>query len=428
MNKKLSIKILTLSLFIFLLTPIANVALAATEPTIVSEAAIVVDYETGEIIYEKNANEKMYLASTTKIMTALLFAEKAKKSDQITYTEDALAQPPYTMNSEQMLPYGKSFKVGDTLDADTVMKELLLFSGNDTAIMVADYVGGSVENFVNMMNEKATELGLKNTKFGNPNGLPINGVDVNQSTAYEMTILTKAAFQNDWIRETMQTASAQVVLPGNTNINIENRNSELNKNGNIGGKTGVTDAAGTCFAGVYERNDKKYLSVVLKCDRNDNSMRFTDLDAMLDYTEGAEKSVYKKSGEKVGTVELEYKLFGFFGPTKTIKAPIILSEDALIYNTPTNTAEANITFNTSNKSAWNVASENKVNLTLSIRDYSTKVKGEINISTSKILKANIGIYIATIAIILVVLVLIIIIIKLISSSKRNKRKNYYRRR
>ena len=152
---------------------------AEAQPEIVSEAAIVLDYDTGEIIYEKNANNKMFLASTTKLMTAILFAENKSKEDTITYTESAKAQPPYTMDSEQMAPYGKSMQIGDTLSADTVMKELLLFSANDSAYMIADAVSGNSNTFVELMNKKATEYGLKNTHFSNPNGLPVNGNDVN---------------------------------------------------------------------------------------------------------------------------------------------------------------------------------------------------------------------------------------------------------
>ena len=151
MTKKITLKTFALAICFTLLAPFATSTFAATEPEIISEAGIVMDYDTGEIIYEKNANEQMYLASTTKLMTALLFAENVGKKDLITYTQDALDQPPYTMNSEQMMPVGKSFKVGDTLDADTVMKELLLFSGNDAAVMIADHVGGSVDGFVKMM-------------------------------------------------------------------------------------------------------------------------------------------------------------------------------------------------------------------------------------------------------------------------------------
>lgn len=440
MTKNKSLKVLAFAIIFAIIAPFSsNIALAAKStssesstpdgPEIVSEAAIVMDYNTNEIIYEKNANEQMYLASTSKLMTALLFAENTSKKDSIKYTEDALAQPPYTMNSEQMQPSGKSLKVGDTLSADTVMKELLLFSANDAAYMVADSVASTTGDFVDMMNKKASELGLKNTNFGNPNGLPgDDGNDVNYSTAYELAIIAKHAFKNDWIRSTMQLDTARVTLPGNTVIDLTNRNTELNKNGNIGGKTGVTDNAGTCFAGVYERNGKKYVAVVLKCDRNDNSARFADLKDMVDYSEDAKKTVYKKSGDKVGTVNLEYKLFRFFGPTKKISAPIVLSEDAKIYNNDINKDEAKISFRTSDKNAWQVASDNNQKLTLSIKDYSTSVKGNVKITTGQIIKANIGIYLAAIAVVVVILVLVLMIIKLLKSSgrKRNKR-NYYRR-
>ena len=423
MKKRFTLKTLALALSIFLLAPFTSSVLAATdEPTIISEAAIVMDYETGEIIYEKNANEQMYLASTTKLMTALLFAENANKKDNIPYTEDALAQPPYTMNSEQVLPTGKSLKVGDVINADTVMKELLLFSGNDTAVMIADYVAGNTDKFVEMMNDRASKLGLNNTHFENANGLPVNGSDVNYSTAYELALLTKEAYKNEWVRKTMALSETRVTLPGNTIIDLENRNSELGKNGNIGGKTGVTDAAGTCFAGLYERDGKKYVTVVLKCDRHDNNARFVDIKAMMDYSEDAEKVVYKKSGETVGNVELSYKLFRFFGPKKTIKADIKLSEDALIYDNAINKDEAKITFNQGDQNAWQIASDNSVKLKLNIKDYSENLKGEVEISTSQLLKANLGVYLATLAVIIIIIVLVILIIRLIRSSGRNRRR------
>ena len=426
MTKKITLKTFALAICFTLLAPFATSTFAATEPEIISEAGIVMDYDTGEIIYEKNANEQMYLASTTKLMTALLFAENVGKKDLITYTQDALDQPPYTMNSEQMMPVGKSFKVGDTLDADTVMKELLLFSGNDAAVMIADHVGGSVDGFVKMMNEKAEELGLTDTHFENSNGLPVNGRDVNYSTAYELAKLTKVAYENDWVKDTVSLSNARVTLPGNTIIDLENRNTDLGKIGNIGGKTGVTDAAGTCFAGIYERDGKKYVAVVLKSDRNDNNARFVDLKSMVDYSEDADRLVYKKSGEEVGTVDLTYKLFRFFGPTKTIQAPIVLSEDAKIYDNNINETEAEITFDQKDSNAWKIASNNSTELTLNIKDFSTNLKGEVKVTTGQLLKANLGIYLATLAVIIIVVVLIVIIIKLIKNAGRNRRRSYRR--
>lgn len=432
MTKRKTLKTLALALSISLLAPFAS-KVHATEkvntPEIISKAGIVVDYDTGEVIYEKSGNEKMYLASTTKLMTALLFAENAKKTDQIVYTETALAQPPYTMQSEQMLPYGKSFKVGDTIDADTAMKELLLFSGNDAAYMIADHVGGTSEKFIQMMNDKAKELGLVNTHFENPNGLPdsVTGKDVNYSTAYELSILTKKAYENEWIRETMALSNATVTLPGNTIIHLENRNTELGKNGNIGGKTGVTNDAGTCFAGLYERNGRKLIGVVLKSDRNDNDARFRDLNSMMDYSYSAEKQVIKKAGDDVGSLELEYKLFGFFGPTKTITANVTLMEDLKLYNNSLNVNNLKITLNPESNNAWKLASKNDIPLSATVLDSTLEVKGSSDLTVFKLIKANMFVYLAIILAIVIVVILIVLIIKIINNRKRYSRSRRRRR-
>lgn len=402
---------------------------SVSEPSIVSEAAVVMDFETGEVVYEKKADEKMYLASTSKLMTALLFAESKAKTDTITYTESAKAQPPYTIDSEQMKPYGKSMQVGDTLDADTVMKELLLFSGNDAAYMVADAVSGDSNAFVAAMNKRAEDLGLSNTHFENPNGLPQQqadgtSADVNYSTAYELAVIAREAFKNKWVQETMQLKEANVVLPGDTRIKIVNRNTELGSNGNIGGKTGVTDAAGTCFAGVYERDGRKLVGVVLKCDRNDNNKRFEDLKSMMDYSYPLEKEVFKKSGDEVGTMDLEYKLFGFFGPTKKISTKINLAKDVKLYPNAINDA-AEIKLNdTEKQSAWKVASEKEVKLTVNAKAYSEAATGKVDITTGTLIKANLLIYGAVVIAFIIIIVLIIFIIKLISSSTRKRKRRY----
>ena len=432
MTKRKTLKTLALALSISLLAPFAS-KVHATEkvntPEIISKAGIVVDYDTGEVIYEKSGNEKMYLASTTKLMTALLFAENAKKTDQIVYTETALAQPPYTMQSEQMLPYGKSFKVGDTIDADTVMKELLLFSGNDAAYMIADHVGGTSEKFIQMMNDKAKELGLVNTHFKNPNGLPdsVTGKDVNYSTAYELSILTKKVYENEWIRETMALSNATVTLPGDNIIHLENRNTELGKNGNIGGKTGVTNDAGTCFAGLYERNGRKLIGVVLKSDRNDNDARFRDLNSMMDYSYSAEKQVVKKAGDDVGSLELEYKLFGFFGPTKTITANVTLSEDLKLYNNSINVNNLEITLKPESNNAWKLASKNDIPLSATVLDSAFEVKGSSDLTVFKLIKANMFVYLAIILAIVIIVILIVLIIKIINNRKRYSRSRRRRR-
>lgn len=429
MTKRKLIKTITLTLSLFLLAPFANNVQATEDtkqPTIVAEAGIIMDYDTGEIIYEKNANDKMYLASTSKLMTAILFAEHNDKNDSIPYTQEAKNQPPYTLQSEKMAPAGKTLNVGDTMSADVVMKSLLLYSANDVAYMISDEVAGNTESFAKMMNDKATELGLTNTHFENPNGLPINNVDVNYSTAYELAIIAKAAYENDWIRDTMALSEAYVTLPQNTTVKLENRNIELGKNGNIGGKTGVTNMAGTCFAGVYERDGKKYLAVVLKDNRNSDTQRFIDIDKMMDYSEDAKREVYKSSGEEVGTAELEYKVFGFFGPTKTITAPIVLTQNVELYDNDINNNEAVINVNTKETSAWKAASADELSLTVSVKQFTTTVNGKIDLSTFTLIKANIGLYLAIVALIVIIAVLIIFIIKMINN--RERRRSSYRRK
>lgn len=429
MTKRKLLKTITLTLSLLLLAPNAKIVQATedNQPTIVAEAGIIMDYDTGEIIYEKNANDKMYLASTTKLMTAILFAEHNSKNDSITYTQEAKNQPPYTLQSEKMAPAGKTLSVGDTMSADVVMKSLLLYSANDVAYMISDEVAGNTESFSKMMNDKAAKLGLTNTHFENPNGLPVNNVDVNYSTAYELAIIAKAAYENDWIRETLALPDVHVTLPQNTTVKLENRNTELGKNGNIGGKTGVTNMAGTCFAGVYERNGKKYLAAVLKDDRNNDSQRFKDIDKMMDYSENATRKVYKSSGDEVGTAELEYKIFGFFGPTKTITAPIVLAEDVQLYDNDINNSEAVITIDSKETSAWKAASSDQVSLTVAVKQFSTTAKGKIDLSTFSLIKANLLIYLATIILVVIIAVLIILIIRMINNRKR-KRSSYRRRR
>ena len=171
MKKNFILKTLILTLSISLFSPLASInAKAATtaQPDINAQAAITMDLETGEIIYCKDADSKRYPASTTKLLTGLLLAENKQKSDEIAFTESAKIQPEYSLNINFM---HNSMKVGDTMSADDVMKGLLLFSGNDTAYMIADNVAGNSQKFADMMNAKAKEIGANNSHFVTANGL-----------------------------------------------------------------------------------------------------------------------------------------------------------------------------------------------------------------------------------------------------------------
>lgn len=425
MKKHFILKTLILTLSISLFSPLASInakAATATQPNINAQAAITVDLETGEVIYCKDADSKRYPASTTKLLTGLLFAENKEKSDRIEFTESAKIQPEYSLNINFM---HNSMKVGDTMSADDVMKGLLLFSGNDTAYMIADSVAGNSQKFAEMMNAKAKELGANNSNFVTANGLH----DENHyTTAYDLSLIMKAAFQNDWERETMELPSTSIEING-SKVLLENRNLGLGKNGNIAGKTGLTNAAGGCLAAVYEVNGRKLIGIVLKSRQVDNAdmTKFNDMDSIMNYSYNVPKDVYKSSGDEVGTTDVQYKSFGFFGPTKTITVPLKLTQDVTYYSNAINDAESKITYNKNDVSAWKLLFNKDVTLTYSTRNHTENVNGLVDISFGSILKDNIIIYIATLASIIIIITLIILI-KNMASNSRRRRSSYSRKR
>ncbi len=425
MTKKFLTKI-ALFLCCALLLPIASTVNATvTEPQIIGASALTMDLDTGEVIYSKNANVERSLASTTKLLTSLLFAENISKGTSIPYSDVSASLQETTLNTNYM---GNTVKAGDTMTVEDVMEAVLIFSANDAAIMMAEAVSGSVEAFANMMNEKAASLGATNTKFINPHGLEIDSSTYNYTTAYDLALIAKAAYANEWIRETMLTPTTSVTI-NDLRIDFDTRNKLLNQFGNVGGKTGTETMAGHCFVGFFNRNGRNLVTVVLGSEYGaDGSNVFNDTKAIADYGYAAEKVAFKTSGEEVSTVDLEYKLFRFFGPSKTISVPVTLLEDAQYYKNEYTDANAAITFSGDTSNAWKLASNNNVSLTFTAGSNSTPISGELKLATSDLLKANAPIYIATILIILIIIVLIIVLISFINKSRRrrNRRNRYYR--
>ena len=294
---------------------------------------------------------------------------------------------------------------------------------------MAEAVSGSVEEFVDLMNNRAAEIGATNTKFINPNGLEVDDNTYNSTTAYDLALIAKEAFKNEWIRETLALANSSVNLKG-FRIDIETRNQTLGENGNIGGKTGTETMAGHCFVGYFNKNGRNLISVVLGSDYGADGMNvFNDTNSIVDYSVATTKVPFKKAGEKVSTVKLEYKLFRFFGPTKTIEVPVILDEDATYYKNDFTDANASISYTGDNSNAWKLASDSDVKLDFVAGSGSVSLKGKLDISMMDLLKVNAPIYIATVLITVIVIILIFALISFVNKSKRRKRRRgnrYYR--
>ena len=416
--------LLTLALSIATsIMPGTKVKAAEEQPAINGLAAITLDYETGEIIYAKDIDEKMYPASTTKLMTALLLAENKEKSDSITYTESAYKQPAYSLRSNIYF----NLKVGDTMSAADVMNSLLLFSGNDTAYMVADAVAGDADSFIKMMNEKAKALGMSSTNFVTANGLH----DPNHyTTAYDLAILGASAYKNEWVRESMGTKEAKItLLTTGQPAYIENRNKLLGVDGNLGGKTGYTDLAGKCLVSVYERDGRKIVGVVLRAayDEN-NTMVFNDMQTIIDYSYGVEKTVLKPKNTEVGTAELQYKAFKFFGPTKTIKVPYIIKNDLMYYENNINKEEIKFDVKLNDMDPWKLSEEESIGK-LMISQRASQPTRNIDIyptiSSDALIAANKGLYIGGAIGAIVVLVLLVFIVSIIRRGSSRRRKSIY---
>jgi D-alanyl-D-alanine carboxypeptidase len=408
---KIRNRLLLLTL-IFTLIFSTTVFAAADKPIeLIGKAAISVDMDTNEIIYTKNIDNKMYPASVTKLLTALLLAENKASTDNLTYTETAKKQPPYSYNLNI-----HPIAIGDTMSADNVMDALLLYSGNDIAYMIADNVGGDATNFAKMMNAKAAKLGMKGSHFITPNGLDdIN--DQHYTTPYDLTILGAAAFKNNWVKQSMGKKTSQIKSTNGPVATVENRNKLLGVDGNLGGKTGLTQKAGRCLVSIYERNGRHIIGVVMNSENDAKDTKvFEDMQKLIDFSYKTKKEVLHKKDTVIKTISVSYKVIPFIGPERTVNVPLVSKEDVTFYS---NDVKAQTSIKADSISAWKLSKETSVGtLALKQRDAQKSYKLYPMISKSTLIKDNIIIYIVATIVLIVVLVLITLLIFSI-----NRRKN-----
>ncbi|MFY9413468.1 MAG: D-alanyl-D-alanine carboxypeptidase family protein [Tepidanaerobacteraceae bacterium] len=251
-----------------------STALADTDkmqlpPEIVGQAGLVMDVLTGKVLYEKNAHSPFEPASTTKIMTAILALEKGNLSDIVVTSEEPLRVDGSRIYLEE----------GEKLTLEQMLYGMMLNSGNDAAVAIAEHIGGDIESFVKMMNAKAREIGAYHTTFVNPSGLPDEG---HLTTAYDLALISRYALLNlPEFRKIVSTKTLEIPWQAEEwDRQLINLNKLLwNYEGADGVKTGYTSTAGRTLVASATRDGWQLISVVLKSDAN----IWSDSMALLDY-------------------------------------------------------------------------------------------------------------------------------------------------
>ena len=236
-----------------------------------ADAAILIEASTGRVIWEKNADERRYPASMTKMMTGLLTLENLSADTEVLISANAAGT--------EDVPMG--LMAGELLPADELLNGLLMISDNGAAVALAEQIGGSVSSFAEMMNAKAEKLGMKDTHFVNPNGL--TNPD-HYSTARDMATLARHVMQNEKFRDIViqKKCLLRWSLPKNKTMMAENTNELLGKyEGMTGIKTGWTQAAGGCLAASAKRGGLELIVVVMHAKTTED--RFKDAEKLLDY-------------------------------------------------------------------------------------------------------------------------------------------------
>ena len=249
---------------------------------VAAPAAIMINLATGDVVFEKDADNKMYPASTTKIMTALLALEKGNLDDMITASANAV-------NSIEVGSSSMGLLAGETLSLKDLLYGLLVYSGNDAANVIAEYVSGDIASFVTLMNDRAKELGCTGTSFINPNGLHD---DNHFTTARDLSKIASEAMKNETFREIVKTTRYEI--PANDKYkeqrNMPTTNFLITKGSKyyysaaIGIKTGYTSSAKNCLVAAASLNGMEFLTVVLGDSQVDGDvLSFVDSKKMFEY-------------------------------------------------------------------------------------------------------------------------------------------------
>ena len=326
---KQSKKISIILILILIINSIFCLNVFAVEPNVNAGAIYSVELSTGKVIYERNAHEKKFPASTTKVMTALLTLENCQLTDTATASYNAISIIPSGYSTAKI-------QVGETLTIEDLLYALMLPSANEAANILAEHIAGSVSSFATMMNTRAEELGCENTHFVNPNGIHN---DDHYTTAYDLYLITREAMKNEAFRKIVSTTT--YTLPStekyedndrickNTNQLIHPDKSSKPSNYYykycIGVKTGYTTQAQNCLVSVASKDGLEFLNVVLDGGSTEDGLnvRFTDSIELFNFAyDNYSMDILKAENDIVKTVEVK-------GATKKTANLELLSKNAL---------------------------------------------------------------------------------------------------
>lgn len=289
------LKKIIITIFIFMLfMPIVK---AEDSLNLDSESAILIDEVSGKVLYEKNPDAKLPMASMTKIMSMLLIMEKIesgalKYDDKVIISKNASGMG----GSQVFLQEGEEYKV------EALLKCISVSSANDAVVAMAEKISGSVESFVNLMNEKAKELGLTNTNFANPHGLDAEN---HYSSARDMSKLAKELLKHKDILKFTSIYEDYLTKPDGSQVWLVNTNRLVRFYDGVDGlKTGYTTEAGYCLTATAKKNDLRLISVVMKSSSGD--ARSKDTATLLTYGFNSYKNhVIYESNKELGEVNIE---------------------------------------------------------------------------------------------------------------------------
>lgn len=267
---------------------------------VAAKGAVLIDADTGDVLFQQDSHEELPLASVTKIMTMLLVMEavddgKISLEDEVTISERAAS-----MGGSQMY-----MEVGEVHTVEELMRGVAMASANDGCVALAEYVAGSEEIFVEKMNERAEELGMRDTHFSNTNGLPVAD---HYSSAYDIALMSKELYKHEKTHEWFTTwqSSITVGLPGKEKeFGLTNTNKLIKQyQGCNGIKTGFTAEAGYCLSASATRENTHLIAVALGCETSD--IRNDEISKLLDYGfANFETSVIAEKGQVMEEIKVE---------------------------------------------------------------------------------------------------------------------------